>query len=55
MADPDGDIWKKLAIDDRNINKRVWLLIHQTMSLSGGEKKKLFRRNWGLHLCEMGV
>ena len=40
-----GIIWKKVTIDDKYINKRVWLFTYQAMSLSVVEKKKLFRRN----------
>ena len=35
---------KKLTMDDKYINKRVWVLIHQTMSLSGVEKKITFKK-----------
>ena len=38
------------------IHKQTSLtFIHQTMSLSGVEKKKILRRNGGSHLCEMTV
>ena len=36
---------KNLTIDDKFINKRVRLFIHQTMCLKGIEKKKLWRRH----------
>ena len=32
---------KKLTIDGKYINKRVWLFIHQALLLSGVEEKKL--------------
>ena len=40
-AHPEGVIWKKLTIDDKYINKQVWLFIHQAMFVSDIEKKKL--------------
>ena len=43
-AHPEGVIWKKLTIDDKYINKRVLIFMHQTMSLNGVEKKALFGR-----------
>ena len=46
-------IWKKMAIDSKQINKRVWIFIYQTMSLSSVEKKKILGPNWRLHLCEI--
>ena len=52
---PDEIIWNKLTIDDKYINKRVWFIIHQAMSVSGAEKKKLFGRNGNSHLCEIAL
>ena len=54
IGHPDEFIWKKLTIDDKYINKRVRVIIHQPMFLSGAEKKKL-GRNRSLQLCEMIV
>ena len=47
----DGGIWKKQTIGNKYINK-YWLFIHQTMSLSGVEKKNI-KTCWGSHLCNM--
>ena len=43
-AHPDGVIWKKMTIDDKYINKRVWIFTHQTMFVSDIKKKKLLWR-----------
>lgn len=40
IADPDGIILKKLAIDDKYINKGALLFVHQTMFVSAVGKKK---------------
>ena len=42
-AHPDRIIWEKMTIDDKYITQRD--IIHQRMSLSGAEKKKLFGRS----------
>ena len=40
-----GIIWGKLTIDDKYINKRVWLFIHQAMFVSGIRRKKSYDDN----------
>ena len=45
MAHPDGVIWKNLTFDDKYVNKRVWLFIHQTMFVSGVERKSYYDVN----------
>ena len=51
--------WKsyleKLTIDDKYMNKRVCLFIHQTLPLSGVERKKLVIEVHTFALCEMAV
>ena len=43
-AHPDGVIWKKLTIDDKYINKRVWLFLHQIKFVNGVETKEILWR-----------
>ena len=52
-AHTDRVTWKKLTIDDKYRNKR--LFIHQTMFVSDIKKKKLLWRQWRSHLCTMAI
>ena len=44
-AHPDRVIWIKLTTDDKYINKKVWLFIHQKML-----RRKIIRGHWSSHL-----
>ena len=42
---PDGVVIENLIIDDKFINKRLRLFIHQRMSLKRSEKEKILGRH----------
>ena len=44
-AHPDRVIWNKLTTDDKYINKKVWLFIHQKML-----RRKIVRGHWSSQL-----
>ena len=52
------ELFRKLTIDDRFINKRLRLFIYQTMYLKRVEKKLLGRHSKGISLkqiCKIAV
>ena len=52
-AHPDDVIWKQLRNDDKYINKRACIFIHQTMFGSSVEKKKML--HYEVHTSAKGL